>query len=93
MKEASAAGLDPAAAWARTPGELAEYIEGYNTRMERTAYLLHDLATAVAAQVGRAFSGKALLQPWETFPGWIHYKMDIQTDDQIAETLRAWAGS
>ena len=45
VKEAAAAGLDPAAAWWRTPGELLEVIEAYRTRMERKAYMLYNQAS------------------------------------------------
>ena len=38
-----------------------------------------------------AFSHERSLEPWEAFPGWIHYRMDIETDEQIAAALGGWA--
>ena len=45
---AAVAGLDPEVAWDRTPGELVEYIRAYRDRQQETAYLLYDLAGAIA---------------------------------------------
>lgn len=91
VKEAAAAGLDPAAAWWRTPGELLEIIEAYRTRMERKAYMLYNLASATAAMVGKILGGGRSPQPWECFPGWIQASMQIMSDEEILAAAEAWA--
>ena len=89
MEEAAAAGLDPAAGWDRTPGELADYIRAYRTRMERTAYLLFNHAATVAAMVGQLFGGRSP-EPFEAFPGWISRKMQVMSDEEILRNMTAW---
>ena len=88
MHEAAVAGLDPAAAWDRTPGELEEYILAYRDRMERQAYMYYNLAGTIASMV--LSSRKP--EPWESFPGWIQPKETIMTDDEIYASCLAWCG-
>lgn len=82
------AGLDPAAAWDRTPGELNEYITAYRGRMERQAYMLFNLAGTIASMVLCAKKP----EPWEAFPGWIQPKNREMFDDDIYAACLAWCG-
>ena len=80
------AGLDPAAAWDRTIGELNEYISAYRDRMERQAYMLYNQAQAIANMVLCAEKPR----PWDAFPGWIQPKVQNMTDDEIYASCLAW---
>lgn len=80
------AGLDPAAAWDRTPGELDEYIEAYRDRMERQAYMLFNHAQAIASMVLSSEKPR----PWDAFPGWIQTQMQKMSDDEIYASCLAW---
>lgn len=82
------AGLDPAAAWERTPGELLEYIQAYRDRMERHAYMLFNQAQAIASMVLCADKPK----PWDAFPGLIQPKIQTMSDDDIYASCLAWCG-
>lgn len=81
------AGLDPMEAWSRTPAELAEYLECYGERMERTAFLLYRHAYTTASMV---LSGG--IKPWEAFPGWIKPSMEVMDDDTLEANVMAWCG-
>ena len=74
---AAVAGLDPEVAWDRTPGELVEYIRAYRDRQQETAYLLYDLAGAIA----NACLGKRRLQ------------MSMMSDQQIYANCLAWCAA
>ena len=82
------AGLDPADAWDRTPGELLEYIEAYRARMERQAYMCFNLAQAIACMVLSADKPK----PWDAFPGWIKPQAQVMSDEAIYAAVLAWCG-
>ena len=66
-------------------------IQAYRTRMERTAYLLYNTATTIAAMVGCSFGGGRRPDPWQCFPGWIEAKMSVMSDDEILAAAQAWA--
>lgn len=89
MHEAAVAGLDPDAAWDRTPGELYEYIKAYRGRMERQAYMCFNLAQAIACMVLSADKPR----PWDAFPDWIQPKMQVMSDDEIYAACLAWCGA
>lgn len=82
------AGLDPAAAWDRTPGELLEYIEAYHERMERQAYMLYNLASTISHMI----FGKTVPAPWQAFPNAIRPEMQVMDDDDIYQSCLAWCG-
>lgn len=82
------AGLDPAAAWDRTPGELLEYVQAYRTRMERQAYMYFNLAQAIASMVLSAEKPN----PWDAFPGWIQPTVQQMSDDEMYASCLAWCG-
>lgn len=82
------AGLDPAAAWDRTPGELTEYIEAWHDRRELDGYMLYNLAATIASMV---LSAKKP-DPWEAFPGVIQPKMVVMSEDEIYASCLAWCG-
>ena len=82
------AGLDPATAWDRTPGELIEVIAAYRERMERQCYCLYNLAGTIAHMV--LSSRKP--DPWDCFPGWIEPRRVQMTDDEIYQSCLAWCG-
>lgn len=82
------AGLDPATAWDRTPGELEEYITAYRERMERQCYVLFNLAGTIASMVLCSEKPK----PWEAFPGWVKPKRIQMSDDEIYASCLAWCG-
>lgn len=86
VHEAAVAGLDPASAWDRTPGELNEYIEAYRDRMERQAYMLFNHAQAIASMVLSSEKPR----PWDAFPGWIKPQMQEMSDDEIYASCLAW---
>lgn len=82
------AGLDPAAAWDRTPGELEEYIEAYRERMRRQAYFLYNHACTITAIMW----GKRKPDPWECFPGWIKPEMHDMSAEELYQSMLAWCG-
>lgn len=82
------AGLDPAAAWNRTPGELTEYIEAWQDRRELDGYLLYNLAGTIASMILSARKP----DPWLAFPGVIHPKMVVMSDNEIYANCLAWCG-
>lgn len=88
MHDAAVAGLDPAAAWDRTPGELLEYIEAYRDRRELDGYMLYNLAGTIASMV---LSDKKP-EPWQAFPGVIQPKMRVMSDDELYASCLAWCG-
>lgn len=73
-------------AWDLTPGELAEYVEVFNQRMEIQSYWGYNLAQCI---VSMALSGNRP-EPWQAFPGWI--QREEKTDDQIYASCLAWCG-
>lgn len=82
------AGMDPKLAWDYTPGELLDYVEGYHRRREEMAYLLYDLAGAIA----HACFGRSPLRPWDAFPGFIRQQETVMSDEDIYANCLAWAG-
>ncbi len=79
------AGLDPAVAWDRTPGELVEYIEAWHDRREQMAYMLYNHAALVANMC----LAKRKLTPQEAFPGVI--RIQAMTDGELYASCLAWA--
>lgn len=72
MREAAVCGLDPLAAWDRTPGELLEYIHAARERERREDQRRAQLAYHHAILLGKVFSGnkKPLPAVYEVFPYW-----------------------
>ena len=83
---AAVAGLDPMEAWERTPGELMEYIRAYRDRRREMAYLLYDLAGAIA----NACLGSRRQRPAEAFPGSVEETVTEMSGDQIYANCLAW---
>ena len=73
-------------AWELTPGELAEYCEIFNRRMEVQCYWGYNLAQCIASM---ALSGTRP-EPWQAFPGWI--QREEMTENQIYASCLAWCG-
>ena len=79
------AGLDPAAAWDRTPGELVEYINAWHDRREQLAYMLYNHAALVANMC----LARRKMTPQEAFPGVI--RMQVMSAEDILASCQAWA--
>lgn len=81
---AAVAGLDPEAAWDRTPGELAEYIDAWHERRELDAYMLYNHASLVVSMI----AGRRLT-PAQAFPNAIRQK--AMTVNEIYANCLAWS--
>lgn len=83
--QAAAAGLDPMDAWDRTPGELREYLDAFQQRMEILSYWGYNLAQGIASM---ALGSGRRPEPADMFPGWI--KRKVMSDEEVAANLMAW---
>lgn len=72
------------AGWDRTPGELTEYINAFQKRMEILSYWGFNLAQGIASM---ALSSRRP-EPWEVFPGWI--RQEEMSEEQVAANMLAW---